>query len=150
MHLLQQKLAKSTTRWNNKKLRRGLSRVVIIHQSGTVDLVYKKWGHGPQCEQQHAKTRGLNEGTGLVTSRMSTQTHTGEKKAQNQGSTLSSFHTREKLQRAGPHTTTGPHRNTRTLQTPNSKGNIGQIRQLQKLQASHQQGPRPNTAKGLA
>ena len=44
MHLLQQKLMKSTTRWNDKKLRRGLSRVVIIHQSGTVDLAYNKSG----------------------------------------------------------------------------------------------------------
>ena len=37
-------LTKSTTRWNDKKLRRGLSRVVIIHQSGTVDLMYNKSG----------------------------------------------------------------------------------------------------------
>ena len=44
MHLLQQKLAKSTTRWNDKKLQRGLSRVVIIHQLGTMDLVYNKSG----------------------------------------------------------------------------------------------------------
>ena len=44
MHLLQQKLAKSTTRWNNKKLRRGLNGMVIIHQLGTVDLVYNKSG----------------------------------------------------------------------------------------------------------
>ena len=44
MHLLQQKLTKSTTRWNDKKPRRGLSRMVIIHQSGTVDLVYNKSG----------------------------------------------------------------------------------------------------------
>ena len=42
MHLLQQKLTKSTTRWNEKKLRRGLSRMVIIHQLGTVDLTYNK------------------------------------------------------------------------------------------------------------
>ena len=44
MPLLQQKLMKSTTRWNDKKLRRGLSGMVIIHQSGTVDLVYNKSG----------------------------------------------------------------------------------------------------------
>ena len=44
MYLLQQKLAKSTTRWNDKKIQRGLSRVVIIHQSGTVDLSYNKSG----------------------------------------------------------------------------------------------------------
>ena len=44
MHLLQQKQTKSTTRWNDKKLRRGVSGVVIIHQSGTVDLVYNKSG----------------------------------------------------------------------------------------------------------
>ena len=42
MHLLQQKLARSTTRWNNKKLRRGLIRMVIIYQLGTVDLAYNK------------------------------------------------------------------------------------------------------------
>ena len=42
MHLLQQKLMKSTTRWNDKKLRRGLSGMVIIHQSGTMDLAYNK------------------------------------------------------------------------------------------------------------
>ena len=44
MHLLQQKLMKSTTRWNDKKLRRGLIRVVIIRQSGTMDLAYNKSG----------------------------------------------------------------------------------------------------------
>ena len=44
MHLLQQKLMKSTTRWNDKKLRRGLSGMVIIHQSGTIDLTYNKSG----------------------------------------------------------------------------------------------------------
>ena len=44
MHLLQQKLMKSITRWNDKKLRRGLSRMVIIHQLGTVDLAYNKSG----------------------------------------------------------------------------------------------------------
>ena len=44
MHLLQQKLTKSTTRWNYKKLRRGLSKVVIIYQLGTVDLTYNKNG----------------------------------------------------------------------------------------------------------
>ena len=42
MRPLQQKLAKSTTRWNHKKLWIGLSGVVIIHQSGTVDLVDNK------------------------------------------------------------------------------------------------------------
>ena len=42
MHLLKQKLTKSTTRWNNKKLQRGLRRVVTINQSGTVDLAYNK------------------------------------------------------------------------------------------------------------
>ena len=44
MHLLQQKLTKSTTRWNGKKLRKGLSRVVIIHEVGTVNLAYNKGG----------------------------------------------------------------------------------------------------------
>ena len=44
MHLLQQKLTKSTTRWNNKKLQRGLSRRVTIHQAGTMDLMYGKGG----------------------------------------------------------------------------------------------------------
>ena len=44
MHLLQQKLTKSTTRWNDKKLRRRLSGMVIIHQLGTVDLTYNKSG----------------------------------------------------------------------------------------------------------
>ena len=44
MQLLQQKLAKSTTRWNHYKLQRGLSRVVIVHQLGTVDLAYNKSG----------------------------------------------------------------------------------------------------------
>ena len=42
MHLLQQKLAKSTTRQNHQKLQRGLSGVVIIHQLGTMDLAYNK------------------------------------------------------------------------------------------------------------
>ena len=44
MYLLQQMLAKSTTRWKDKKLRRRLSRVVIIHQLGTADLAYNKSG----------------------------------------------------------------------------------------------------------
>ena len=44
MHLLQQKLTKSTTRWNDKKLQRGLIRVVIIHQLGIMDLVHNKSG----------------------------------------------------------------------------------------------------------
>ena len=44
IHLLQQKLAKSTARWNYEKHQRGLRGVVIIHQSGTVDLVYNKSG----------------------------------------------------------------------------------------------------------
>ena len=44
MHVSQKKLAKSTTRWNDKKLQRGMSRVVIIHQLGTVDLAYNKSG----------------------------------------------------------------------------------------------------------
>ena len=44
IYLLQQKLEKSTTRWNDKKLQRGLSRVVITHQSGTVGLAYNKSG----------------------------------------------------------------------------------------------------------
>ena len=43
--------------------------------------VQQKWGHGPQDEQQHVKTRGEHEGTGLVVIGMSTQTHAGEKKA---------------------------------------------------------------------
>ena len=43
--------------------------------------IQQKWDHGPQHEQQHAKTHGLDEETGLVTSRMSTQIHTREKKA---------------------------------------------------------------------
>ena len=42
MHLLQQKLMKTTTQWNNKKLRRGLSRMVKIHQAGTMDLANNK------------------------------------------------------------------------------------------------------------
>ena len=64
-----------------------------------------------------------------------------------QGSTLSSFHTRDQLQRAGPHTTTGPYRNTSTVQTPNAKGDVGRIGQLQSLKlatnktkAKHRQG----------
>ena len=73
---------KSTTGWNDKKLRRGLSRVVIIHQSGTMDLTYNKSRvTGLGDEQQHAETRGQQEGTSPVTIRRSTQTHTGEKKA---------------------------------------------------------------------
>ena len=73
---------KSTTRWNDKKLRRGLSRVVIIHQSGTVDLMYNKSGvTGLGMSNNMLKTRGQQEGTSLVTIRMSTQTHAGEKKA---------------------------------------------------------------------
>ena len=44
MHLLQQKLTKSTTRWNDKKLQRGLNRRVTMHQAGTVDLTYRKGG----------------------------------------------------------------------------------------------------------
>ena len=43
--------------------------------------VQQKWGHGPQHEQQHAKTRGPHEGAGWVTTQISTQTHTGETKA---------------------------------------------------------------------
>ena len=43
-HLLQQKQTKSITRWNDKKLRRELSGMVIIDQSGTVDLAYNKSG----------------------------------------------------------------------------------------------------------
>ena len=35
---------KSTTRWNDKKLRRGLGGMVIIYQSGTIDLTYNKSG----------------------------------------------------------------------------------------------------------
>ena len=44
MHLLQQKLMKSTTRWNDKKLRKWVSRVVIMHQLGTMDFAYNKSG----------------------------------------------------------------------------------------------------------
>ena len=54
-----------------------------------------------------------------------------KRRLQNQGSALSSFQSREQLQRAGPRTTIGPRRNTRTLQTLNSKGTTRQIRQLQ-------------------
>ena len=43
--------------------------------------VQQKRGCGPQHEQKHAKTRGQHEGTGPVTIRMPTQTHTLEKKA---------------------------------------------------------------------
>ena len=132
MHLLQQKLAKSTTRWNDKKLRRGLSGMVIIHQLGTVDLAYNKGGvTGLSASINTLKLASSR--TGQIWWQLECQLrHTLEKRRlQNQGSALSSFHTREQLQRAGPHTTMGPCRNTRTLQTPNSKGNVGQIRQPQ-------------------
>ena len=29
--------------------------------------IQQKWGHRPQCEQQHAKARGPHEGVGRVT-----------------------------------------------------------------------------------
>ena len=55
---------------------------MIIHQAGTVDLMYNKGGvMGLSTSNNYAKTRGLNEGIDLVTSGMSTQTHAGEKKA---------------------------------------------------------------------
>ena len=82
MHLLQQKQTKSTTRWNDKKLRRGLSGMVIIHQSGTVDLVYNKSGvMGASTSNNTLKLRQQQGRTSLVIIRMSAQIHTGEKKA---------------------------------------------------------------------
>ena len=51
--------------------------IPVRHQG---PCVRHKWGHRPQCEQKNTKTCGLNERIGLVTSRMSTQTHAGEKK----------------------------------------------------------------------
>ena len=43
--------------------------------------VQQKWGHGPQCKQQHTKTRGPHERANRVISQMSIQIHTGETKA---------------------------------------------------------------------
>ena len=131
MHLLQQKLMKSTTRWNNKKLRRGLSGMVIMHQSGTVDLVYNKSGV-MDLSVRNNTLKLVDNRTGQIwwQSECQLRQMLEERRLQNQGSALSSFHTRDQLQRAGQHTTMGPRRNTRTLQIPNSKGNIGQIRQL--------------------
>ena len=40
--------------------------------------VQQKWDHGPQCKQQHAKTRRLDEETGL-TSRMSSRMSSSNK-----------------------------------------------------------------------
>ena len=67
MHLLQQKLRKSTTRWNNKKLQRGLISLVIIYQLGTVDLAYNK-SRVMGLSTSNNKIRKLTEGTGLVRS----------------------------------------------------------------------------------
>ena len=118
-----------------KKLQRGLSRVVIIHQLGTMDLTDNKSGvMGLWHEQQHAKTRGLNEGTGLVTSGISTQTHAGEKKAPEPRKRTKQL----PHQRAAPksratyhHGPSQEHQNS--VQTLNSKGNIRQIRQPCKI-----------------
>ena len=43
--------------------------------------VQQRRDHRPQHKQKHAKTCGLDEETGLATSRISTQTHTRENKA---------------------------------------------------------------------
>ena len=98
MHLLQQKLAKSTTRWNDKKLWRGLSKVVIIHQLGTVDIVYNKSGvTGLSMSNNMLKLVGHTRGQSEWQPKRQLR-HILEKwKLQNQGSALSSFYTREQL-----------------------------------------------------
>ena len=46
--------------------------MVIIYQSGTMDLVYNKNRVTGLSASNNTETCGLNEGIGLVTSRMST------------------------------------------------------------------------------
>ena len=56
--------------------------MVIIHQLGTVDLAYNKSGvMGLSTSNNMLKLAGNRMETSLVTIGMSTQTHTGEKKA---------------------------------------------------------------------
>ena len=56
--------------------------MVIIHQSGTMDLVYNKSGvMGLSTSNNMLKLAGTCEGARWVTTQMSTQTHAGEKKA---------------------------------------------------------------------
>ena len=96
MHLLQKKLAKSTTRWNDKKLRRGLSGMVVIHQSGTMDLAYNKSGvMGLSTTNKMLKLMGNRTGQVWSQSECQLRYKLEEKRLQNQESALSSFQTRE-------------------------------------------------------
>ena len=61
-----------------KRAEQGGDNILVGHCG---PCIQQKRDYRPQHKQQHAKTRGLDEETGLATSGMSTQPHTGEKKA---------------------------------------------------------------------